>query len=78
MAQAKKSAKRMTTARAVKTAKRPAAAQVVKTVKPVRLDLTVSDHERLEQLARERGLKKASYARQAVLERMRADEGRNP
>ena len=77
MAQAKKSPKRMTTAQAVKTVKRSTTAQAVKIVRPVRLDLTDNDHERLERLARERGLNKASYARQAVLERMRADEGRN-
>lgn len=65
MAQSHKSPKRMTTS------------QAVKTVRPVRLDLTDTDHERLERLARERGLNKASYARQAVLERMRADEERN-
>jgi hypothetical protein len=63
MAKTKKGAKRMT------------AVQVEKTVKPVRLDLSEADHKRLERLARERGLNKASYARQAVLERMRADEG---
>jgi hypothetical protein len=78
MAQAKKSPRRMSTARAAKTAKRPTAARAAKTVRPVRLDLTDTDHERLERLARERGLNKASYARQAVLERMKADEGRNP
>jgi hypothetical protein len=76
MAQVKTGPKRMTTAQAVKTAKRPTAAQAVKTVRPVRLDLTESDHERLERAAREKGLNKASYARMAVLDRLRADEGR--
>jgi hypothetical protein len=44
--------------------------------RPVRLDLSETDHERLERCARERGLNKASYARQAVLERIKTDEGR--
>jgi very-short-patch-repair endonuclease len=50
------------------------AVQTEKAARPVRLDLSESDHQRLERLARERGLNKASYARQAVLERMKADE----
>jgi hypothetical protein len=64
MAQAKKGPKRMTTA------------QAVKTVRPVRSDPTDTDHQRLEKAAREKGLNKASYARMAVLDRLRADEGR--
>lgn len=44
-------------------------------VKGVRLDLSEPDHERLERCARERGLTMASYARMAVLERMKSDEG---
>jgi hypothetical protein len=51
-------------------------AQTEKVVRPVRLDLSEGDHDRLERLARERGLNKASYARQAALERMKADEGK--
>ncbi len=51
--------------------------QVEKSARPVRLDLSETDHERLERCARERGLNKASYARQAVLERIKADEGRD-
>jgi hypothetical protein len=47
-----------------------------KSARPVRLDLSETDHERLERCAKERGLNKASYARQAVLERIKADEGR--
>ncbi len=61
-------------AKAKKGTKRINAVQVEKTARPVRLDLSEPDHLRLERLARERGLKKASYARQAVLERMKADE----
>jgi hypothetical protein len=43
--------------------------------RPVRLDLSDSDHERLAKCAAARGLNKASYARQAVLEKIKADEG---
>jgi hypothetical protein len=49
------------------TAERP-------TKKPIRLDLAPTDHARLERCARDRGLTKAAFARQAVLERIRADE----
>jgi hypothetical protein len=42
--------------------------------RPVRLDLSPTDHERLERCARRLGLSKSSYARMAVLERIRADE----
>jgi hypothetical protein len=42
--------------------------------KQVRLDLTLPDHQRLAAQARKRGLSNASYARQAVLERIEADE----
>jgi hypothetical protein len=65
----------MAKAKAKKGASRMATVQTERVVRPVRLDLSEADHERLERLARERGLNKASYARQAVLERMRADEG---
>lgn len=41
---------------------------------PVRLDLLPADYERLERQARARGLNKASYARMAVLERLKRDE----
>ncbi|MGP0068718.1 MAG: hypothetical protein ACLQGP_34595 [Isosphaeraceae bacterium] len=43
-------------------------------VKGVRLDLSEGDHERLERCSRELGLTMASYARMAVLERLKADE----
>jgi hypothetical protein len=55
-------------------AKKMNAVQTEKAARPVRLDLSESDHERLERCARERGLNKASYARQAVLEKIKADE----
>jgi hypothetical protein len=45
-----------------------------KNARPVRLDLSGADHKRLERCAKARGLNKASYARQAVLEKIRADE----
>jgi hypothetical protein len=61
-------------AKAKKGTRRMIAVQTERAVRPVRLDLSEADHERLERLARERGLNKASYARQAVLERMKADE----
>jgi len=51
--------------------------QVEKSARPVRLDSSEPDHERLERCAKERGLNKASYARQAVLERIKAEEGRD-
>ena len=42
--------------------------------KPIRLELSAADHKRIERAAKERGLSKAAYARQAVLERVKADE----
>ena len=42
--------------------------------RPVRLDLTETDHGRLQAAADRVGLGKAAYARQAVLERVRRDE----
>jgi hypothetical protein len=55
----------------------PVTVQDEKDARPVRLDLSAADHRRLERCARERGLSKASYARMAVLELIRADEGRS-
>jgi hypothetical protein len=58
--------------------KRPTKMDVVpeeKTSKAVRLELSLHDIERLERCARERGLSNASYARMAVLERIKTDEG---
>jgi hypothetical protein len=46
-----------------------------KVAKGVRLDLTPADHKRLNKLARERGLTMSSYARMALFERMKDDEG---
>jgi predicted DNA binding CopG/RHH family protein len=50
------------------TAEKPA-------LKPVRLQLPEPDYDRLEKQAKKRGLNLASYARQAVLEKIMADEG---
>jgi hypothetical protein len=47
---------------------------VRKLPKAVRLDISEKDHERLERCAEARGLNLASYARQALLARIKADE----
>jgi hypothetical protein len=52
-----------------------AAAKEVRLVKGVRLDLSPTDHQRLEHIARERGLTMASNARMVLLERLLTDEG---
>jgi len=62
---------------AKKTMKSRTLAQEGKPGRSVRLDLTATDHRRLESCARERGLSNASYSRMAVLERIKADEGRD-
>jgi hypothetical protein len=62
MAKARPKAKKMNA-----TAQKPA-------LKAVRLQLPEPDHDRLERCARRRGLNLASYARQAVLEKIMADE----
>lgn len=59
---------------AKKSPKKAIAVEPERMGRPVRLDLSETDHERLERCAREKGLNKASYARMAVLERLRADE----
>jgi hypothetical protein len=58
----------------VKGAKQMNAVQEQRLVKGVRLDLSPADHKRLERRARERGLTMASYARMAVLDRLRHEE----
>lgn len=50
-----------------KRAKTVQATQPVRTGRPVRLDLTEKDHERLEKQAKKRGLNKASTARMIIL-----------
>jgi hypothetical protein len=57
-----------------KQAKPVQATKPNRTGRGVRLDLADEDHERLERQARQRGLNKASYARMAVLERIKRDE----
>ncbi len=51
------------------------ATEVERDVRRVRLDLSPEDYERLVKAARNRGLNLASYARQAVLTAIKADEG---
>jgi hypothetical protein len=48
-----------------------------KLVKGVRLDLSPADHKRLLKAAREKGLTMSSYARMALFDRLKADEGKN-
>ena len=73
---------RRPTARIMTVAKKKAAkvnatkSAPTRTGRPVRLDLTEADHERLEQCAKQIGLTKASYARMAVMERIKADESK--
>jgi hypothetical protein len=62
---------------AKKRAKKVNAVREEKMARPVRLDLSSADHVRLERQARERGLSKSAYARQAVLERIKADEAKS-
>jgi hypothetical protein len=52
-----------------------AAAKELRLVRDVRLDLCPTDHQRLEHIARERGLTMASCARMVLLERLMTDEG---
>jgi hypothetical protein len=52
------------------------AADWERTVGPLRLEVSNADRKRLAKAAKEKGLNKASYARMAALERLRADEGR--
>jgi len=56
-----------------KAKKKTAGPQDERLIKGVRLDLSPADHKRLESAAKERGLTMASYARMAVLERLRTD-----
>jgi hypothetical protein len=60
----------------VRSGKPPAAAKDTRLVKGVRLDLSPADHERLERVARERGLTMSSYVRMKLLESIKADEVR--
>jgi hypothetical protein len=42
--------------------------------KPIRLDLVLDDHKRIERSAKRFGLSKSAYVRQALFERLEADE----
>jgi hypothetical protein len=63
-------------------AKKAAGGKTVQTtVKPkrrlgnaVRLDLSDRDHERLNRVAKKKGLNMAAYSRMAILERLHKDE----
>jgi hypothetical protein len=57
-----------------KGAKKVIATEEKRLIKPVRLDLTPRDHERLDRQARRRGLTMASYARMVILERLENEE----
>jgi hypothetical protein len=47
----------------------------VRTEHVVRLDLTATDHARLDRQAKKRGLTKASYSRMLILEKLDEEEG---
>lgn len=57
-------------------AKSPAKGKVDRTKVTVHLHLSEADHARVQAVAKKVGLGKAPYARQAILERVRADEQR--
>lgn len=48
----------------------------VTVTKPVRLDLSLADHERIERSAKRFGLSKSAYVRQALFRQLEADEGK--
>jgi hypothetical protein len=52
----------------------PATAPKRRLGRAVRLDLSDRDHERLDRVAKLKGLNMASYSRMAILERLRKDE----
>jgi hypothetical protein len=43
--------------------------------KPIRLDLVLADHDRIERSAKRFGLSKSACVRMALFERLEADEG---
>ena len=47
----------------------------VRTTKPIRLDLPLADHKRIERSAKRFGLSKSAYVRQALFKQLEADEG---
>ncbi len=60
---------------AKKAAKKVTATQEETAIKAVRLDLTATDHARLDRQAKKRGLTKASYSRMIILEKLDEEEG---
>lgn len=60
---------------AKKETKKMTATQDEVATKAVRLDLTATDHARLDRQARKRGLTKASYSRMIILEKLDEEEG---
>ena len=42
--------------------------------KPIRLDLSLADHERIERSAKRFGLSKSAYVRQALFKQLEVDE----
>jgi predicted DNA-binding protein len=58
-----------------KAAPKVSTVAVERETKPVRLDLSLADHERIERSAKRFGLSKSAYVRQALFERLESDEG---
>ncbi len=52
----------------------PTETEAAKASRPVRLDLTNADHDRLERIAGIYGLSKSSYVRMKLLKALKADE----
>jgi hypothetical protein len=50
------------------------AMEVERATRPVRLDLTIEDHERLERCAKRYGISKSSYVRMKLFKGMESDE----
>lgn len=54
--------------------KKMQAAITERATRPVRLDLTIEDHERLERCAKRYGISKSSYVRMTLFKGMESDE----
>ena len=57
-----------------RAAKKMPATADERTTRPVRLDLTLDDHKRVERLAKRYGLSKSSYVRMWLFKGMKSDE----
>jgi hypothetical protein len=57
-----------------KAAPKMTTASVERETKPVRLDLSLDDHERIERSAKRFGLSKSAYVRQSLFKQLEADE----